>query len=110
MKSEELVKVIKSSKAKLLNEHEFCELDHANNFNRELFFVLLGNDYCIEWFSNLMTLTTPCGLEVKFTSVEYSGTWPNGFKMNLQFIYGKECVAILGVERYETVNSLTKEE
>jgi len=100
MKSENLVKVIKLAGSKLLNEHEFCELNHANHFNRELFFVLLDNEYQIEWFSNLMTLTTPDGLEVKFTSVEYSSTWPNGFKMSLQFRYGKECVAILGVERY----------
>ena len=101
MESDKLVKVIKLAGSKLLNEHEFCELNHANHFNRELSFVLLDSEYNIEWYSNLMTLTTPCGLEVKFTSVEYSGTWPNGFKMNLQFRYGKECVAILGVERYK---------
>lgn len=101
MDSDKLVRVIKASKASLLNEHEFCELNHANHFNRELVFVLLGNEYQIEWFSNLMTLTAPCGLEVKFDSVEYSSTWPNGFKMSLQFRYGKECVAVIGVERYE---------
>jgi len=101
MDSDNLVKVIKAAGSKLLNEHEFCELNHANHFNRELYFVLLDNEYSIEWFSNLMTLTTPCGLEVKFTSVEWSSTWSNNFKMSLQFRNGRDCVAILGVEKHQ---------
>lgn len=100
MKSEELIKTINSAGLKILNEHEFCELEHNNHFNRKLFFMVDDNEYCIEWFSNLMTLTSPCGMEVKYTNVEHSGTWPNRFKRNLQFYYGKDCVAIIGIEKY----------
>ena len=48
-----------------------------------------------------MTLTTDGGLDVIFDDVEYSGTWPNQFKSNLQFKARGVVVAVLGIEKYD---------
>ena len=62
---------------------------------------LTGKKYKIEWWVNICYLTTECGLYMSFSSVEISGTWPNHFKNNLQFTYGKDKRAIITVEVYE---------
>jgi len=43
-------------------------------------------------------LICPCGFEI----VVNSSTWPNEYKLNLQFHCNKNCVAVLGLELYES--------
>lgn len=97
----ELLKVLKSAKVEVLNEDTFGELNKDYHLNRDVYFMLGGHKYKINWYCNLCTLTTPCGVDILFTKVEHSGTWPNHYKRNLQFKYGIDTVCIIGVEKYE---------
>lgn len=99
MKSNTLLSVLKASEAIIENENSFCNLNSELGFNRIIHFKIRGVSYSIVWFENLLTLNIG-EVEVKFTSVEFSGTFPNKFKMNLQFKHGKDCVCIIPVKEY----------
>lgn len=103
MKSEELVNVIKNAKIEIFNEDSFCELiEGTTNIERNLSFMINGQEYLIEWYKNLMTLKIRgnSAMEIKFTKIEHSSTWPNEYKRNLQMYYGNDCVCIIGLEKY----------
>ena len=69
-------------------------------FSRVYAFTVRGVKYVIECWANLCYLK--CGeLEIVFDSFNFSGTWPNGFKRNLQFYFNGKTIAILPVEEYQ---------
>lgn len=72
-------------------------------FERNINFTVRGTEYKIVWYKNLSTLYAG-NVEINFTAVEFSGTWPNKFKDNLQFYYENEVIAIIGVNNYDTTN------
>lgn len=69
-------------------------------FSRVYAFMVRGAKYAIECWANLCYLN--CGeLAVVFDHFEFSGTWPNSFKKNLQFYFNGKTIAILPVEEYQ---------
>ena len=76
-------------------------VDHDKyGFSRVYTFTVRGVKYTVECWSNLCYLN--CGeLAVVFDHFEFSGTWPNSFKKNLQFYFNGKTVAILPVEEYQ---------
>ena len=62
-------------------------------------FIRMGNAETIVWEANTpgVDITLQVNTDDNF---EFSGTWPNYFKNNLQFYYGKDVVCILPVEEY----------
>ena len=100
MNSEDLVKVLKSSGVEIIDEHKFCQLSDDNHFIRDIKFIHNNQEFYITWYKNQMTLSHGCGIDVMFETVEYSGTWPNGFKKNLQFRARDQVVAVIGLEKY----------
>lgn len=95
---EELQKVLTHKNIKILLERELPE---GTYFNRWIDFEIEENLYSIEWYSNLCTLISQ-GLSITFTQVTQSGTWPNNYKLNLQFNYNNnDTCAVIGIEKYE---------
>lgn len=72
-----------------------------HGFSRRIQFVINGIVYRIEWWKNISYLQTQEDLQIPFEYVEVSGTWPNGYKTNLQFYTKGEAVAILPIEKYK---------
>jgi hypothetical protein len=70
-----------------------------HGFSRTCQFFVRGEVYAIEWWANMSYLSVD-ELIIPFESVELSGSWPNHFKVNLQFEYNGQCCAILPVEEY----------
>ena len=99
---EQLVALLKQSGADINNEADFGQLDDKLNFNRNIMFSIAGGCYVINWYSNLMTMKCIGGLNIMFDTVVHSSTWPNEYKRNLQFYYNKNCVAVIGLELYES--------
>ena len=67
-----------------------------NTFKRNITFSVRDVIYKITWFSNKSTFYVG-DVEIKFTHLKYSDSWPNKFKYNLEFYYYNKIVAILGV-------------
>jgi hypothetical protein len=63
-------------------------------------FSINGDFYKIEWWANISYLCFN-DITVPFHSIEFSGTWPNKFKTNLQLKYHGETSFILGIEKME---------
>jgi hypothetical protein len=69
-------------------------------FSRVYAFTVRGVKYTVECWANICYLK--CGeLTVVFDSFNFSGTWPNSFKKNLQFYSNGKTIAILPVEEYQ---------
>ena len=69
-------------------------------FSRAYDFTVRGVKYTVECWANICYLN--CGeLSIVFDNFEFSGTWPNSFKKNLQFYFNKKTIAILPVEEYQ---------
>jgi len=100
MEREELLRVLNSAKIDVINGDKLGTTNDDGLFIRRVGFGFNGSTYSILWFKNLMTLTTGSGLDVIFDDIEYSGTWPNRFLRNLQFLAGGNVVAVLGIEEY----------
>jgi hypothetical protein len=95
---EDLIKVLTHKNIKILPESELPEEDY---FNRNIDFEIEGSIYSIEWWGNICYLHCQ-GLKMPFTNVEQLGTWPNNYKVNLQFYYtNKDTCAVIGIEKYE---------
>lgn len=76
-------------------------IDHyKSGYSRTLKFIVENTTYRIEWWKNVSYLNTANDLQIPFEYVEVSGTWPNGYKTNLQFYRDGEVVAILPLEEY----------
>lgn len=100
MEAHNLIKVLKAANATLLNEETFGELDGEANLVRNIDFNIAHKHFNILWFKKLMRLSSQCGMSIMFDNVEYSGTWPNNFKKNLQFYRNGDTIAVIGIERY----------
>lgn len=101
MNSEQLIKVLASAGVELMGLDDFGELNEDLGLNRDLGFSHNGEEFNIEWFANMMTLSHKSGINVMFDKVEHSGTWPNHFKRNLQFKANGNVVAVIGIEPYK---------
>lgn len=99
MKMEELLKVIENSNVEY-KKGNFGELNEKLDLVRDLNFSVNNVNYRINWYHNLMTLFISDNVEVKFTRIEHSGTYPNGYMRNLQFYYCEHCVCLIGLEKY----------
>ncbi len=94
MKLEDLEKVLKSHPAiefKELPEEEPGKLDRYREF------TVRGVEYRIQWWVNICYLYIG-EVKIPFYKVEVSGTWPNNFKLNLQFSYMRAVCVILPLE------------
>ena len=101
MKIEELDKVL---------THHAIYLDPVvekdGEFNRHRVFSALGEEYLIQWWVNIAYLFIG-NVQIVFDSVRVQGTWPNGFKNNLQFYNAAgNVVCIIPIEEYQKEESL----
>ena len=62
---------------------------------------LSGANYKIIWWCNVCYLETSCGVYIPFHNLEFKGTWPNSFKMNLQFNYHGNTSTIIPIMKYK---------
>jgi len=100
MKQERLVEVLKSSEVELIGLDKFGTLDEKMDLVRDLGFKHSGQEFNINWFTNMMTLSHRSGINVMFDKVEHSSTWPNSYTRNLQFLQRGKVVAVIGLELY----------
>lgn len=72
----------------VLKSHELieglCECPDKDGFNRAFEFTVRGVKYKIIWWCNTSYLHIGEAF-LPFGWLEISGTWPNGFKNNIQF-------------------------
>ena len=74
--------------------------ESKTDFDRTIKFSVRGKDYEIEWYKNISYLYIG-EVKIPFYNVSVSGTWPNRFKNNLQFVYaGGETICIMPIEEY----------
>ena len=82
--------------------NQVAKENNDGDFNRIRFFTIKKSPvllYKIEWWKNICYLSA-CNLKIPFDSVKQSGTWPNRYKLNLQFSYNNKTCCILPIESY----------
>ena len=89
----------------LLKNNKNIEYEGLTNFgeygfSRTIAFDIRNNKYKIVWFCNYSTLIINNEIEVIFDKIEISGTWPNGYKNNLQLEYKNNVICIIPLEEY----------
>lgn len=104
MKSEDLLKIIKSSGAKVINESSFGDLiNGTTSIDRDIKFECNGIEYSATWYCNLCTLYL-CGLIIQFDDLLVMNTFPVRSKNQIHFYKNKERVAVLVIPHSEGDN------
>jgi hypothetical protein len=78
------------------------DLKNDEEMFRLFSFKINGKDYLIEWWCNVCYLKFD-DIQVPFDDIEFSGTWPNEFKTNLQLYYNGVTSFVLGITKYDEV-------
>lgn len=71
-----------------------------NGYSRTISFEVNDSVFEIDWSWNESKLYFDHGSFLRFNKCQVEGTWPNGYKTNLQFYLNKEVVAVIPIESY----------
>ena len=79
-----------------LNPNKY--FDRVNRFSTSLNKDIVMR---IEWWDNISYLIVESNeMKIPFDNLEISGTWPNGYKNNIQFSYNGSVCCIIPLEKY----------
>ena len=74
--------------------------DIQGDYNRVIKFTAFNVEYKIVWWTNVSYLYIG-NVQIVFNNIDVSGSWPNKFKLNINFTTPAGTVCILPIKEYE---------